>query len=110
MTPMYWKRVAASDRILIIADGKKLNFNPWRLGLYLLMKMNKYLPREQRIHVTDTDETTSIRLHHHLYNVLEAVNDIAKRYGCMIHFSRDVVYVGSIVHLSHFIRLEAQAE
>jgi hypothetical protein len=110
MTPMYWKRVATSSRILIIADGKKLNFNQWRSALYLLMKMNKYLPREQRVHVTDMDETTTIKLHHHLYEVLEAVNDIARRYGCMIHFSRDVVYVGSIAHLSHFIRLEAQSE
>lgn len=110
MTSMYWKRITTSNRILIMADGKKLNFNQWRLALYLLMKMNKYLPCERRIHITDMEETTTMKLHHHLYEVLDAVNSIANEYKCMIHFSHDVVYVGSIAHLSHFIRLEAQSE
>lgn len=110
MTPMYWSRVATSDRIIIIANGKQFNFNPWRSSLYLLMKMNKYLPRNERIHVTDMEDTTAIRLHHHLYNALDLVDSIAKKYECMIHFSRDVVYTGSIAHLGHFIRLEAQSE
>jgi len=108
MNTMYWKKLVDSKRIIHVCDAKHLALNDWRLALYLLQKMNKYLPNESRIRITDDDSHITMRLH--LFTVLSKVNELALSHGCMIHLHRDVVYAGSAEHIRHFIQLEAQDE
>lgn len=108
MNTMYWKKLSESKRIMHVCDAKHLSLNDWRVALYLLQKMNRYLPKESQVHITDDDSHIAMRLH--LFTVLSRVNALALSNGCMIHLHRDVVYAGGAEYIRHFIQLEAQNE
>lgn len=98
-----WKRLSRSNRVISLVNAKHLLPHEARAMMYVIARMNMIVNKSDRVFITDIDEMEVIDLGTHFYRSLQAVRDIAGKFGCSVHVSDYIVYAGKediVIHLA----------
>ena len=100
---MIWKKLAKSNRVIMLADATHLLPSEWRAMVHLIAKLNTHLPKEERVYVHEDSHMESIHIGGLLYKILLHVGKSIEEHDCAIHIYNYCVYAGNknvVVHLT----------
>jgi hypothetical protein len=106
MNPTFWARVARSNRIIHLIDGMQIQ-NQWRGNCFVLMKINRLLPKEDRIRINDTTAWGQLEIQQAMIQVSLKLKAIANKHNCDVHVEQFNVYVGLKSHMEHMYKLRS---
>jgi hypothetical protein len=104
MTPSFWARVSRSNRIIHLVNGAEIQ-NQWRGYCFVLMKINRLLPKTERIHITDM--WGQLEIQQAMIQVSLKLKAIANKHNCDVHVEQFNVYVGLRAHMEHMYKLRS---
>ena len=100
---MIWKRLAKSNRVILLADATHLLPSEWRATVHIITRLNTHLSKEERVYMNEEGHMESVHIGGLLYKSLANIERLLNIYDCAIHIYDYCVYAGSkdiVVHLT----------
>ena len=105
-TPMIWKKLAKSNRVILLADATHLLPSEWRAMLHIIIRLNTHLPKDERVYVNEEGHMESIHIGGLLYKSLTNIGRLINEHECAIHIYDYCVYAGNKDIMVHLTKLD----
>jgi hypothetical protein len=102
---MLWKRLATSNRVVCYADAYHLEEFPWRACVFTLTRLNRLLPKQERIHITDKETWDLNMVNHSMLTAALRVNAQARQFDCYVHIENHSAFMGRKDIIDHLYNI-----